>query len=208
MNSNGNMKFAKQDDIIIFTFIGRLTEDKVQLLKGLDIIIPAASKLLNEYGQRGKFQVHLLGDGPLKEKLKRMVVQSHLNDHVFFRGYQNDIFPFLEKTNAVMGGIGLNAVVQEAAFSRRLLIMIGGNEWAGDIWKDKSNSLLYKPHNIDSLVKVMNYVICHPESCKKIAEEGYKTIKKHATNIDKGGPIYLECFDKLIAGKKKRQLLI
>ena len=203
MNSNENIQFAKQNDIIIFTFIGRLTEDNVQLLKGLDIIIPAAAKLLNEFGQRGKFQVHLLGDGPFKKKLKRMVVQSHLSDHVFFQGFQNNIFPFLQKTNAVMGGIGLNAVVQEAAFSERLLIMIGGDEWTGDIWKDKSNSLLYKPHNIDSLVKVMNYVIDNPESCKKIAEEGHKTIKKYATNIDKGGPIYLDCFDKLIARKRK-----
>lgn len=195
---------ASEEDIdeVIFTFIGRLTKDKVQLLKGLDVIIDAISKLIMDFKQRNKFQVQFIGDGPYKKELQSAVTKLKYDKFVFFHGHQKDVFPFIDNSAAVLGGIGLNAVVQETAFSNRLLIMIEGSEWVGDIWKDRKNALLYESQNSDSLASVMNYVISNPKNCRKIAVEGNKTIKKYATTISEGGKIYLKHFEDLI---KKRE---
>lgn len=192
----------KNQNSIVFTFIGRLIEDKVQELKGVNIIIPAALKLINKYEKAGKFMIQILGDGPAMEKLKNQAKKLNIEEYVLFQGHQNDIFPYLHNSFAVLGGLGLNAVVQEVALSNRLNIMIDGKEWAGDVWKHKYNSILYKPNNTDSLAEAMNYIIENKTKCKHFSKRGNITIKQYTAGIDKGGGEYIKEFRNLINKKR------
>ncbi len=185
----------------VFSFVGRLVDDPIQNLKGFDILLSAASKLITKYEKFGRFQIDYLGDGPEKKDLIQKAKKLKIEDHVVFHGHQNDIFPYLKESHAVLGGLGLNAVAQEASFLKKILIMIRGEEWNGKIWIDKTNVLLYEQGNENSLARAMNYAIEHPEKCHHIAERGYVTIRKYACDINEGGKKYVALFNDLISKK-------
>ena len=194
--------FNSKQKNVNFLFIGRLTFDKVQRLKGVDILMLAVHQLISKFNQKGQFKVHIVGDGPAINNLLDQQRRLELQEHVFFYGHQQNITPFLQESHAVLGGIGLNAVTQEAALSACLLIMVEGIEWVGEIWRDKLNSVHYKPGDPESLALAMNYVIENLDNAKKIASQGNKSIKIYTATVDEGGKAYLSYFRKLIRQKR------
>ncbi len=109
-----------------------------------------------------------------------------------------NIFPLVVNSNAVIGGLALNAVAQESAYAKVLLIMPDTPEYNGSIWIHKKNALLYKPKDPESLAAAMAYAIEHPEECKRIALTGYETIKKYAVGIEEGGRLYIDALRQMI----------
>lgn len=194
-----------ENTIVKFTYIGRVSDDPIQRLKGLMNLIPAAAKLICDYQMEDRFRIDFVGDGPAIDALKAQVNDLQMGKYVVFHGHQADVFPFLKSSHAILGGIGLNAVVKESAFSNRLIMMVQGEEWTGSIWKDQVNAVVYNPNDIDSLALSMKYVIDNPEKCKEIAEQGNITIRKYAATVEKGGQAYIDLFKKLIKGREKKK---
>ena len=75
-------KINNKDGQFIALVIGRL-----DLVKGQDILIAAASRLLK---QGFPFQLHLIGSGPQKNNYAKLIKNLGLNDHVFLAGRLED----------------------------------------------------------------------------------------------------------------------
>lgn len=185
---------------IRFLFLGRLVSSYAGEVKGVPLLISAVRLLLKKHNN---FHMDIVGDGPYKRTLSNECSRYNLDDYIIFHGHQEMVTPFLMKSDAVIGGAGLNAVAQESALSSCLLILPNLIEWIGNIWYDKQNSLVYEIMNAVSLADVMAYVIENREKCKQIAEEGHNTIKKYVKDVDNAGRYYLSAFKQLIENKKK-----
>jgi glycosyltransferase involved in cell wall biosynthesis len=196
--------FSEGEGVFRYLFVGRLTFDSVQLIKGLDILLPAVELLANRVGDSKRFRLDVLGDGPARKRLEEKSKSLGIDSHVTFHGHQEDVASFLSKSHAVIGGIGLNAVVQEAAMSKCLLMVANGEEWCGDIWQDGINSLVYTPHNAVSLSDALYRAICMPGESKYLSENGSKTISHYTCTSDEAGKKYIDCFNRLIGRKIRR----
>lgn len=173
-------------------FMGRLVVKGVR--KGADVIIPATNILKNRFSN---FTVNILGDGPDRALLEKQYQSLGLEAFVQFHGYQKNAFPYILNSDAVIGGVGLNAVCQECALCKALLILPDVPEVNGGIWRHKENAILYELHNPESMAEAMAYILEHPESRKEIALNGYNTIRKYAINYKEGGKLYLRAFQKI-----------
>ncbi len=71
-----------------FINIGRLTRQKGQWF-----MIRSFKQVFERYPHARLF---ILGDGPLKEDLEDLITKLDLNNHVFFLGEQDNVFPFLK----------------------------------------------------------------------------------------------------------------
>ncbi|WP_020587588.1 glycosyltransferase [Desulfobacter curvatus] len=182
-----------------FVFIGRLSI-LPDIHKGLDIIVPAANELRKKYEE---FRVVILGDGPSKAFIQQQINSYNLSSHVELCGYRHDIFKFLSHSSAVIGGVGLNAVVTESAYSKALLLLPDDERWNNDIWVHKYNALLYHPETASALAEIMTYVIEQPDKCEQIALNGFKTIRKYVLDIKDGGKVYIDAFHTIIGNTGK-----
>jgi glycosyltransferase involved in cell wall biosynthesis len=190
----------KKNNTFQFTFIGRLFVQDVGRLKGVNILIPASKRLRERYSN---FEVHIVGDGPSMDLIERQCHEFRVEKYVKIHGYHENVFPFIFNSDAVIGGLGLNAVVQESAYCEALLILPDISEWCGDIWKHKKNAILYKPRDPDALADAMAFVIECPNECHKIASKGFETIHNYVVDIARGGRIYTDVFGKIIEEIRK-----
>jgi glycosyltransferase involved in cell wall biosynthesis len=181
-------------------FIGRLIGGYAGESKGVPILIHTFNTILQKFNN---IELHILGTGPMENKLINECKRYKRTNHITFHGHQDNIFPFLVKSDLLIGGAALNAVVQEGAFCNCLLILPEDKELTGDIWKDKQNAILYKMMDSSSLTRAIEYVIRNRKQCATIADNANKTIKKYVKNIDNAGGYYLEVFQKIINSKNK-----
>ena len=87
--SEEEVNFHVDDDNINFCFLGRLVYQK-----GLDLLFP----IIKEYKENNEeFQLYIIGDGPLKDKLINQVEELDLFDNITFLGAKNNPFPYLKK---------------------------------------------------------------------------------------------------------------
>ena len=191
------------NNIIRFLFVGRLVTGRAGELKGIPILISTIKILSEKYNF---FHIDILGDGPYKDNMIDECRNYNLDRYITFHGYQNLVHPFLQKSDAVIGCAGLNAVAQEVAYSECLLILPNISILIGDIWIHMQNSLLYETMNSLSLAQAMEYVIKNRENCKKIASEGKKSIKDYVKDIDNAGRYYIDAFQKIVDNNKRKNI--
>lgn len=79
------------NDSFVYINIGRLIE-----VKGQIHLIKSFKNVVDKYE---KAKLIILGDGDLKNDLKKLVKALNLEKHVFFIGVHSNIFPFLKKSN-------------------------------------------------------------------------------------------------------------
>lgn len=93
----------------VFTTVGRLYS-----VKGNDRLIEVA-KMLRDAGY--DFEIRIVGEGPERSNLERMIQEYGLNDKVFLRGFCNNPYPHLEITDVVVcpsRSEGFSTVVTES----------------------------------------------------------------------------------------------
>ena len=87
--SEEEVNFHVDDDNINFCFLGRLVYQK-----GLDLLFP----IIKEYKENNEeFQLYIIGDGPLKDKLINQVEELDFFDNITFLGAKKNPFPYLKK---------------------------------------------------------------------------------------------------------------
>jgi len=109
------MEYPKYDT---FTFIavGRLTE-----AKNHQFLIEFAKLLKEKY----HFEIHIVGDGELREELERMIEASNLQKEIKLLGLRNDIPKLLKQSHALLMPSlweGLPLVILEAGASHLPII--------------------------------------------------------------------------------------
>ncbi|MHA1127149.1 MAG: glycosyltransferase [Candidatus Heimdallarchaeota archaeon] len=101
-------KISKEID---FIFVGNLTKNKQS-----DVIIKAFNQFLKMSKNKEK-SLYIVGDGPEKQKLEKLVTDLGLNEKVILTGYRNDISNLMRKTKFLVMASkneGLPAVIIEA----------------------------------------------------------------------------------------------
>lgn len=83
-----------------------------------------AVKLLKDKGVN--VQYHILGDGPLRQKIESMISEYHLENNVFLHGFRNDVKDFLSQCSvyvhpANLEGFGM-AVVEAMSYKCPIIV--------------------------------------------------------------------------------------
>jgi len=170
-NSQPALEIKKRypDDTII-TFAGRLIDGK-----GVDDLIRAAKDIKENY------RIFIVGDGPQRKNLEKLVNETEMNDRIVFFGHKNfeetmgilkisDIFVNPSYTE------GLPTVVIEAGLCAKAIIAtdVGGTR---EIIEDGKSGILIQQKNIDSLKDRIEFLIKNPEIRLRLGENAYKEIK-------------------------------
>uniref|UniRef100_A0A7V4E5D4 Glycosyltransferase family 1 protein n=1 Tax=candidate division WOR-3 bacterium TaxID=2052148 RepID=A0A7V4E5D4_UNCW3 len=169
--------YVKKDKIYIL-FVGRFVE-----VKGLPVLIRAFAEIVKKYPSA---ELHLVGDGPQKPELTKIVKELKLDSNVKFQGFLVGE-PLLEAYNKatifVLPSIktktgeteGLGVVLIEALSHG---VPVIGSKVGGipDIIIDGKTGLLFEPDNHLELAEKITLLIENPELRKKLVEGGQKHI--------------------------------
>jgi glycosyltransferase involved in cell wall biosynthesis len=177
-----------------FVFVGRLATTK-EIEKGVDLLVSAVAELSHS---NSGFRVHVLGDGPQRECMEAQAKAVACTEHLHFYGFRENVFPYMQRADAIIGGLGLNAVVQEATSRGKLLLLADLPTFNGSIWEHRRNALLYDPQDASSLAATMATVLGEPRLCAEIAGRGADTAARYVVDVARGGEIYLEAFRGVI----------
>lgn len=150
--------------------------------KGIDLNIRAMSYLTKQ--NKNLFYL-IVGDGPEKTKLKQLVKELDLTEHVEFIGqvsYQKvmEYMSICEIFSLPSWQETFGLVYIEAMALGKPVIGVRGQGIDGII-KDKETGLLVKPKDVTSLTTALEYLLSNPESTKTMAEEGRKLVVNNFT---------------------------
>lgn len=151
--------------------------------KGLETTIHAFSKLL-QVGYNGSLD--LVGDGPIKQSLIKLVSDLGISDKVNFRGFLTgkdlmdcfmnaDIFSHPSCITADGDREGIPNSLLEA-MSYGLPVVATDHSGIPEVIKNRENGLLIDSHDIDSLTSSFIEIITNPHSSIKMAQKGRETI--------------------------------
>lgn len=133
-----------------FAYVGRLVPEK-----GIPILLQASRELMNE-GQ--KFEVRLIGDGPVRPKLEAIIEREHLENCVHITGYLSGAA--LTETLRDVGVVVMPSVWEETAglaaieqMMRGRLVIASDIGGLGEIVSDAG--LRFTPGNADALADRM-----------------------------------------------------
>lgn len=151
--------------------------------KGIELILRAFAKYLNNSSNMLKKPSHLilLGHGPDRDRLQRLVKKLRIHDHVFFRGKVTqqqvheefnhaDVFVFASVRDT-SGGVNLEAM------AAGLPILCIAHQGVGDI-TDDSCAYRVQPASIDETINAlsagMSFFANHPEERIKMGKAARK----------------------------------
>jgi glycosyltransferase involved in cell wall biosynthesis len=155
-------------------------------------------EVLAELSQKYKLRCFFVGDGELRLELENRVSTLRLEKIVEFVGYQKNVFPYLSKADLVLGGVGLNAVSQEATLLGKVQLMPKIPLWYESIWFDKVNAILYNPSKTSSILEGIEFAILNHKKMEKISTMAIKTGEKYIITRKSGGLKYIKAFSEII----------
>jgi len=160
---------------IILGFVGRLIDGK-----GVQDLIIAITKLPPDL--TNNIQVIIVGDGSYKEVLENLIAENDLNNKVYFTGIvdQMKAISYLKTFDIFINPSyteGLPSAVLEAALCKRAIIAtdIGGTS---EIILNENMGLLFKPKDIDMLVKHITYLVNDENRRHALGNNAYKYVTR------------------------------
>lgn len=157
--------------------------------KGLDILLQAMKSLSPE------IKLVLIGDGPEKEKLQKLVATFALEHRVFFPGRLMDVYRYLMALDVFVlpsrkegfpyalleaGAVGLPVVATD----------VGG---VGEIIEDERTGLLVSPELVDKLTAEIEQLFLNNEQAQKMGlalKEKIRTERNYEDMIEKTIEVY------------------
>lgn len=156
------------------TYIGRLEE-----IKGVDLLINAIAKINNKYS------VHcsIIGDGSIREDLHKKVKHLNLSSVITFYGKQDNVIPFLEKTDifvypSICQEVFGISVVEAMAFGKICISnQVGG---LPEIIINGKNGFLTEELSVEGLERAIEHAILsfQNNTCYQISKEARVTAQK------------------------------
>lgn len=156
-------------------FAGRLIERK-----GILTLLEALKQIL-----KTKNNIHLwiLGDGELKENIKRKIEEFNIEDNVSILGLVQNPYDYFNMADICIfpshQGDGLMGTVLESMAAGKPVIATTGNG-SEDVITNNINGILINPQDSDAIVEAVTYLI---ENTDKRLDMGEKAQKFIANNI-------------------------
>ncbi len=188
---------AQKKEKIVLT-AGRLSPEKgIQyFIKGARIVL---SKIKNV-----KFII--VGDGPLRENLERLVYECRIKDNVIFTGYQKDMKDFITMSDVVVLSSlweGLPNILLEAMALKKPVIAtdVGG---VREIVKNGENGFIVSPGCPDEIADKIINILSDDEASLKMGENAYRFVKENF-DIKKMVSSYEFLYEKLLSRQQHKK---
>ena len=162
--------------------VGRLVKRK-----GQDKLIKALPEIKDEFPN---VRLLLVGEGPLRKKLSKLVKKLQLEDNVIFTGrvsYEElpkyfrvgDIFAMPARTrNFGLEVEGLGIVYLEAS-ATGLPVIVGSSGGAPDALIQGETGYVVDGRNVEEIARQISYLIRDPESAKRLGAKGRDWIESN-----------------------------
>jgi len=155
-------------------FVGSLTKRK-----GVEYLIKAIYMLKKE---NKKLNCLIVGDGPEKHNLMKLVSRYNLDDQVKFMGVVSDRRVLCELYNRSLFFVlpsvteGLPQAMLEAMACEKA-VCVTRTSGIPRVIKDGYNGFLVEPGDAEKLKEVLCYMLDNPELCNKVGKNARITIK-------------------------------
>jgi glycosyltransferase involved in cell wall biosynthesis len=176
-----------------FIYIGRLV-----FYKNLEVVIKAISLVKKTHP---KILLRIVGDGPHRENLQKLVLDLSLEENIKFSGFvsNEEKLKLLATSQALVfpslcEGFGL--VILES-FAQKKPVLVSNVRPLSDIVSDKITGFVIDPHDENKWAEKIIEIIDHPDKTKKMGEAGNEILKKkyNVKNMEK---MILEMYNTVI----------
>ncbi len=197
ISPNQNIQ-EKYKNHTLIGFAGRLIDTK-----DIDTLITAFQKVVHKFPQKS-LALFIIGEGPSKNKLEKLVQKINLEDKIIFTGQKNN-----QQTIALMKTFnifvnpsrteGLPTAVLEAGLCQNAIIAtnVGGT---AEIIQNESSGYLIKANDSMILSQRMIDLINYPDKIKLFGERAFQHIQKNF-GWEKSINQYEKEFKKILAKK-------
>jgi glycosyltransferase involved in cell wall biosynthesis len=165
------------EDEVHIMWVGRMVE-----VKGLEYLIHAMRIVVTRYPQS---KLILIGTGPLKAKLERLVGDLSLDKNITFTGSVNhsDVPLYLKEADIfVLPSLseGFPVVILEAMAAGKPVVA-SNVRGIPDAVTDGVTGFLVEPENYEQLAEKIVYLIEHPEEGERMGKAGRKLVEERFT---------------------------
>lgn len=192
-NSKPDLLFKERlglQDRLVVTSCGRLVK-----IKGIDILLKAWQEIMKAHENA---VLLIVGDGPMRDDLKRMAEDLGVDSSVKFSGWQDDIRGFLAISDifvlpSLQEGLA-NSLLEAMSFGLPVVgTRISGTE---DVIQDGVNGLLVDPKDFEGLASAVRSLIRDREQAAMLGRRALETIKERYS-IEKIYPVYIDLYNSL-----------
>jgi glycosyltransferase involved in cell wall biosynthesis len=160
-----------RDDFLV-GIVAQLSDDK-----GHKYLIQA-SKHLREHTP--KIKIIIVGEGPLRMELNKLVKEIHGEDMVFFMGFREDIPQILKSLDVFVLSSeheGLGSILMDAMAYRLPIVAtrVGG---IPEVIEHRKTGLLVPPQRPNSLAKAILKIYEDRELAKQLGQKGYEVVHR------------------------------
>lgn len=164
--------------------------------KGIDLNLKAFALLINKYSDL-KYQI--IGDGPEKNRLKKLAADLGINNRVEFLGRlaHKEVLKHMAKADIFSlpsWNEGFGVVYIEAMVQGKPVIGCKG-EGIEDFVEHGKTGMLVEPKDVDSLVQTIDYLLSNPDEARAMGERARKLVLENYTwvkNAEKTIEVYKE----------------
>lgn len=175
-------RWGADRDTTVIGLVGRIDP-----AKGQSTFIKAAASLMRNLRSGEKLKFVMVGEETLGraahhlDELKKMVAQFHLDEHVVFSGYQEnipevmrafDVFVMPSRQEA-FGLVAIEAMAMECP----VVISRGGS--AGEIVGQEEFGLLVKPEDPYDLQQRLRHLLDHPQQRVQMGQRARVHVREH-----------------------------
>lgn len=170
-----NKKEKKNEDKIKIVTTARLVERK-----GIQHVLEALSILANKYGDY--IQYTIIGDGPYRENLEKMIDEYQLKENVVITGMlpRNDVLKLLCQSDIFVllsHWEGMPNVVLEA-MACRLPIVMSDCEGSLELVKDNGYIIKSGDNLVQEFISKIENLMNDQELCKSLGNNSFQMIEK------------------------------
>lgn len=145
--------------------------------KGIDLNIKAIFELVKRYPD---IKYNIIGEGPEKPALLKMVKNFGLENNVFFLGKppHEETMKYVSSSDIFclpswQEGFGI--VYIEAMALGKPVIAVKG-EGIEDVIVDGKNGFLVEPKNVEDIVRAISFLIENPDKAREVGKTGQKSV--------------------------------
>jgi glycosyltransferase involved in cell wall biosynthesis len=143
---------------------------------GLDILIRAVARIVH---QGVPCKCIIIGDGPLKAELIRLVNSLGLAFHVFFEGNQKDVRPYLHAGSAfILTSTRSMPISILEAMACGLPCIVTNLDGSAEIVEDHVSGLLIPPGSVEAAADAILSLATNPDTCAGLAGKAREAVCK------------------------------
>ena len=183
----------------VILFVGVLTKNKA-----VDVVIKAVFEIVKSYN---KVMLYIVGDGPEKKILNRLILNMNLQDHITFTGFipTSDVFSYYKSADVlVLSSYEENfSITILEAMASKTLVVVSDAPGNLSIVKSEKNGFVFPRGDYRTLASLIIKNLSDKKNLNTIIENAYNEIKESYT-WKVIAHKYEKVFKELIINEEKR----